>query len=305
MSRHATPTRSHRRATSNSPETGSTRLVCAADIIARHRLAAAGADRSAGPAGTTVRVPTAFAFPVPIRVIKRPVLVAAAVLATVAAVGASYVTTSTASSHQAAPTTSASAAPATSAPTSAAAMSSAAMSSAATSMPAARSTATATHRISRAKRGNTVPKALTKPGQTVAGVWVKPNTGPMTSCFCQRWGSMHGGIDLAGPLGSPILAVGDGVVLEAGAADGFGNWVVIRHANGDASIYGHMQYFFVHAGEKVKAGQKIALVGSEGQSTGPHLHFELHQGGLDGAKIDPVPWLKARGISAGPYSPDA
>lgn len=148
------------------------------------------------------------------------------------------------------------------------------------------------------------PVAARRPGQIVPGSWRKPNSGPMTSCFCLRWGTMHEGIDLAGPLGSPILAVGAGTVLQAGPQSGFGNWVVIRHANGDVSIYGHMRFFFVHAGEHVAAGQKIALVGSEGQSTGPHLHFEIHRGGFTGPPIDPVPWLKARGIRVGPYDPN-
>ena len=143
-----------------------------------------------------------------------------------------------------------------------------------------------------------------KPGQTVPGTWVLPNGGPMTSCFCERWGSFHAGIDLAGELGSPILAVGDGTVIAAGPASGFGNWVVIQHSNGDVSIYGHMQYFFVHKGQQVKAGERIALVGDEGFSTGPHLHFEVHQGGLAGPKIDPVPWLRARGIAVGPLGKD-
>lgn len=143
-----------------------------------------------------------------------------------------------------------------------------------------------------------------KPGQTVPGHWVLPNPGPMTSCFCLRWGTMHEGIDLAGPLGSPILAVGDGVVLRAGSQDGFGNWVVIRHANGDVSIYGHMQYYFVRAGQHVRAGQRIALVGNQGYSTGPHLHFEIHRGALAGGPVDPVPWLRQRGVAAGPFNPN-
>lgn len=143
-----------------------------------------------------------------------------------------------------------------------------------------------------------------KTGQTVPGIWVRPNLGPETSCFCLRWGVMHEGIDLAGPLGSPILAVGDGLVIKAGPADGFGNWVVIQHRNGDVSIYGHMQFFFVHVGEEVKAGQRIALVGNEGFSTGPHLHFEIHRGSFAGSPIDPVPWLKERGITVGTFNPN-
>jgi murein DD-endopeptidase MepM/ murein hydrolase activator NlpD len=145
---------------------------------------------------------------------------------------------------------------------------------------------------------------LLKPGQTVAGTWIRPSSGRYTSCFCSRWGSFHAGIDLASKLGTPILAVGDGTVLKAGPASGFGNWVVIAHSNGDVSIYGHMKYFFVHAGQKVKAGEKIAVVGDQGFSTGPHLHFEVHKGGLGGTKINPIPWLKARGIVIGSLSKD-
>lgn len=140
------------------------------------------------------------------------------------------------------------------------------------------------------------PVSTMKPGQTVPGNWALPNTGPMTSCFCARWGSFHEGIDLGGALGSPILAVGDGTVIAAGPAEGYGNWVVIRHQNGDVSIYGHMRYYYVKVGQTVTAGQEIALVGAEGQATGPHLHLSIRVGGLSGPYVDPVPWLAARGV---------
>ncbi len=146
---------------------------------------------------------------------------------------------------------------------------------------------------------------LVQPGKTVAGDWVRPSAGGESSCFCERWGAMHDGIDLAGPLGSPILAVGDGVVVEAGPAEGFGLWVVIRHANGDFSVYGHMYYYFVTVGEHVRAGQHIADIGANGQSTGPHLHFSVSHHSPTGPYIDPVPWLKERGVEVGPYNPDA
>lgn len=154
----------------------------------------------------------------------------------------------------------------------------------------------------------TAPPAdsVMKPGQTVPGDWVRPSpSGVYNSCFCERWGTFHEGIDFSAPLGSPILAVGDGVVIAAGPAEGFGNWVIIKHANGDVSIYGHMRYYSVTVGQKVKAGQEIALVGAEGQSTGPHLHLGIKTGstnGIDGTYIDPVPWLTARGISVGGYN---
>ncbi len=156
-------------------------------------------------------------------------------------------------------------------------------------------------RVSRGKR--TPLKPAMKPGQTVAGTWILPAPGMITTCFCMRWGVMHNGIDIAKGYGVPIHAVGDGVVLQAGPAEGFGNWVVIRHSNGDVSIYGHMESYSVHAGEKVKAGEVIAREGSEGYSTGPHVHFEVHRGGLAGPPIDPVPWLRARGVSLPPYDP--
>ncbi|MBI1758206.1 MAG: M23 family metallopeptidase [Actinobacteria bacterium] len=127
--------------------------------------------------------------------------------------------------------------------------------------------------------------------------WVRPGTGVLSSCFCSRWGTFHYGVDLAAPYGSPIYAAGDGVVIEAGTAQGFGEWIAVQHANGDVSVYGHEYKLLVHTGERVQAGQLIALVGSEGESTGPHLHFEVRIGGIDGQRIDPIPWLSARGVA--------
>ena len=125
---------------------------------------------------------------------------------------------------------------------------------------------------------------------------VLPTQGVLTTCFCMRWGTMHWGIDLAAPMGTPEYAAMDGVVLEAGPASGFGLAVYIQHANGDVTVYGHMEKILVTAGQVVKAGDTIALLGANGQSTGPHLHFEVHQGGIQGQKVDPIPWLQARGV---------
>jgi murein DD-endopeptidase MepM/ murein hydrolase activator NlpD len=110
---------------------------------------------------------------------------------------------------------------------------------------------------------------------------------------------MHWGIDLAAPLGTPIYAATDGVVLRAGPASGYGNAIYIQDADGDVHIYGHMRYFSVRAGEVVHAGDQIAKVGNQGQSTGPHLHYEIHRGGMDGRPIDPQNYLADRGISVG------
>jgi len=119
----------------------------------------------------------------------------------------------------------------------------------------------------------------------------------LSSCFCPRWGSFHYGIDLASPWGSPFYAAGDGVVISAGPMSGYGNAILIQHANGDVTVYGHEEKVLVTVGEKVKAGQLIGLVGSLGQSTGPHLHFEVRVGGENGEKTDPVTWLASRGLS--------
>jgi murein DD-endopeptidase MepM/ murein hydrolase activator NlpD len=117
-----------------------------------------------------------------------------------------------------------------------------------------------------------------------------------TSCFCSRWGTFHWGIDLAAPMRTPEYAAGDGVVLRAGAASGFGLAVYILHENGDVTVYGHMDSILVKPGQYVEAGETIALLGQRGQSTGPHLHFEVHQGGEEGKRIDPVAWLNERGV---------
>ena len=117
-----------------------------------------------------------------------------------------------------------------------------------------------------------------------------------TSCFCSRWGTFHWGIDLAAPMHTPEYAAGDGVVLRAGAASGFGLAVYILHENGDVTVYGHMDKILVEPGQYVEAGETIALLGNRGQSTGPHLHFEVHQGGENGKRINPIPWLAERGV---------
>jgi murein DD-endopeptidase MepM/ murein hydrolase activator NlpD len=119
----------------------------------------------------------------------------------------------------------------------------------------------------------------------------------LSSGFGHRWGTLHAGVDFAAPLGTPEYAAMDGVVLRAGAASGFGLAVYIQHANGDVTVYGHMQEILVQEGQTVRAGDTIALLGNRGQSTGPHLHFEVHVGGMDGEKIDPLPWLRERGVA--------
>jgi murein DD-endopeptidase MepM/ murein hydrolase activator NlpD len=118
----------------------------------------------------------------------------------------------------------------------------------------------------------------------------------LTSRYGARWGTFHYGIDLAAPMRTPEYAAADGVVLRAGSASGFGLAVYLLHDNGDVTVYGHMDKILVAPGQYVEAGETIALLGNRGQSTGPHLHFEVHEGGVDGARVDPIPWLRERGV---------
>ncbi len=126
-----------------------------------------------------------------------------------------------------------------------------------------------------------------------------PTAGRVTSCYGPRWGTMHQGIDIAAPIGTPIHVPQDGVVLQAGPASGFGQAVYVQHGDGQITLYGHVNQFFVSAGQVVRAGDHIADVGNKGQSTGPHLHFEVHRGGLYASRVNPMPWLQSHGISLG------
>jgi murein DD-endopeptidase MepM/ murein hydrolase activator NlpD len=136
-----------------------------------------------------------------------------------------------------------------------------------------------------------------KPARSVAAPWSSPLNGYVTTCYCTRWGSFHDGLDIAAPAAAPIRAAGAGQVIAAGPVSGFGHWIVIRHANGDVTVYGHMYAVDVTVGQWVTAGQRIAGVGSDGISTGPHLHFTVRSGGINGASEDPVAWLRSRGVS--------
>ncbi|WP_069161672.1 M23 family metallopeptidase [Nocardia altamirensis] len=122
--------------------------------------------------------------------------------------------------------------------------------------------------------------------------------GTFTSGYGARWGVQHLGVDIAGPIGTPIVAVADGKVLEAGPASGFGMWIKLLHDDGTITIYGHIDTATVSPGQRVMAGDQIATIGNRGFSTGPHCHFEVWLNGSD--KIDPLPWLATRGISLGP-----
>ncbi|MET0336561.1 MAG: M23 family metallopeptidase, partial [Caulobacter sp.] len=98
---------------------------------------------------------------------------------------------------------------------------------------------------------------------------------------------MHQGIDFGAGSGTPVLAAGDGVVVEAGRKGGYGNWVKIRHNGGWETGYAHLSRYAkgLKKGQRVKQGQLVAYVGSTGMSTGPHLHYEIYNGGR---RVNPV-----------------
>ena len=127
--------------------------------------------------------------------------------------------------------------------------------------------------------------------------FAKPAEGRFTSGFGARWGSSHRGIDIAGPIGTPIVSVADGTVVESGPASGFGMWVKVELDDGTINVYGHVNRSYVREGQQVRAGEEIAEIGNRGRSTGPHLHFEVWTDGEN--KINPLPWLAERGISLG------
>jgi Membrane proteins related to metalloendopeptidases len=103
----------------------------------------------------------------------------------------------------------------------------------------------------------------------------------------------HRGDDFAAAIGTPVRAMHDAVVSAAGWNGGEGLRVALDFGQGTSAVYAHLSQHVVAAGDRVSAGQVIAYSGNTGHSTGPHLHLEIHHGGL---AIDPRPWLRARGI---------
>lgn len=102
--------------------------------------------------------------------------------------------------------------------------------------------------------------------------------------------AMHAGIDLAGPVGTPIYATADGVVARSGRAGAYGNLIEINHGQGIQTRYGHMSRLIARAGQRVKRGDLIGLMGSTGRSTGSHLHYEVR---IDGRAVNPIPFMQS------------
>jgi murein DD-endopeptidase MepM/ murein hydrolase activator NlpD len=126
--------------------------------------------------------------------------------------------------------------------------------------------------------------------------WVSPMRGiPLSSCYGPRWGRMHKGIDFAGEEGTPIISIGEGTVFGVGwLYAGYGISVVIDHGNGIFTHYAHLSKTNVIAGQRVVADQTIGWEGTTGDSTGPHLHFEVHAGLWN--QIDPAEFLREHGV---------
>jgi murein DD-endopeptidase MepM/ murein hydrolase activator NlpD len=129
-----------------------------------------------------------------------------------------------------------------------------------------------------------LPEAQTHTG------YIMPAQGVLSSGYGWRWGRMHHGIDIAAPVGTPILASSSGTVEFAGWNEGgYGYMVELRHADGSLTRYAHASQLLVQQGQSVTQGEAIALVGSTGRSTGPHLHFEIHVPGL--GAVNPMEYL--------------
>lgn len=112
------------------------------------------------------------------------------------------------------------------------------------------------------------------------GQFVWPTNGGYTSSGVgQRWGSLHKGIDIARPSNYTIKAADNGVVVSAGWDGGYGNKIVIDHQNGYRTVYAHLKTINVSVGQKVERGSAIGIMGSTGNSTGVHLHFEVYKNG--------------------------
>jgi len=126
------------------------------------------------------------------------------------------------------------------------------------------------------------------PPPAAAGGLLWPTSGVLTSTYGWRWGAMHRGIDIGAPSGTPIYASAAGTVIFSGWMGGYGNLILIDHLDGRVTAYAHQSRLAVSGGS-VGRGQLIGYVGSTGDSTGPHLHFEVR---VNGVAVDPLPLLR-------------
>ena len=133
-----------------------------------------------------------------------------------------------------------------------------------------------------------IPQIIER-GTMTPPTYIKPlSGGRLSSGFGARWGSVHKGIDWACPIGTAIMASSGGTVVQAGWFSSYGNCVTIRHPDGKQTRYAHLSRVLVSAGQSVQQGQKIALSGNTGWSTGPHVHFEII---VNGRQVNPMGYL--------------
>ena len=123
--------------------------------------------------------------------------------------------------------------------------------------------------------------------------YIWPTKGVVTSGYGMRWGRMHKGIDIAAPIGTPVVAAAPGIVVSAGwNSGGYGNLVEIQHPDGSVTLYAHNNRILVRRGQEVQQGQQISEMGSTGFSTGPHCHFEVHPAGR--GAVNPIAFLPSK-----------
>lgn len=132
--------------------------------------------------------------------------------------------------------------------------------------------------------------------------WSAPVPGaPMTEAYgvvnSEYAAGYHTGTDFAVDAGTDVLAVGDGTVVSADRQTSYGNTVVVELPDGRYALYAHLSAFDVTAGQQVRAGQRVARSGDTGNSTGPHLHFEIRTANYYGADVDPLAYLRGKGVT--------
>ncbi|MCI3153633.1 M23 family metallopeptidase [Streptomyces sp. GB4-14] len=184
-----------------------------------------------------------------------------------------------------------------------------AVASSGNSAPAAAAPAQAAAKAEAAKtqavKASAVKKA-TQAAKKSTPSWVSPvKNYKLSASFAQNggmWAHKHSGQDYAVPTGTPVMAAHGGTVVKAGgngAGDGpaYGNAIVIKHGNKTYSQYAHLSSVHVKVGQVVKTGQKIALSGNTGNSSGPHLHFEIRTTPNYGSAVNPATFLRAHGVS--------
>jgi murein DD-endopeptidase MepM/ murein hydrolase activator NlpD len=132
-------------------------------------------------------------------------------------------------------------------------------------------------------------QAVSPHGRPITKGWLSSYYGKRADPFHGRQ-QMHKGVDFAGQMGADIVATGAGIVTWAGKRYGYGQLVEINHGNGLSTRYGHCQDILVQVGERIEQGQRIALMGSSGRSTGPHVHYEVLK---NGNQVNPTKYVQA------------